>query len=559
MGGSFDIPVVVGIIGEDSGGAYYMSKNLEIERRFIVNDISDIPVNTDLPTKARLIQGYLPGSSFDGLQARVRYQLARQSNGQLAVTFSLNMKSGYGLTRTEIEIGLAVQQFNHLFRLCDRYVEKMRWKLGAYYQGGDGGLLPVVIEINEFAGRHDGLILAEIEFDFEEAEWKVLTLSETLSSMEYINKNMFVEKNVGVFIYSFVNYMFQVGFPVQYDQNLINVSILIGELLRLGVFSELSLHEDLIFGFYEGLVESCNPIHEKCVCLVFSKMISFNTLFFPLATMCISSFNEEESYIMCFEYLQALCMKCDDMGEDQIIPMIDLIHNVFQNEKRSLYNVSIWLLAFIIKKYPQVIDYSIKRSLFRITCLLVKSTDIEVVYIALQTLKYYFMNKQFQFEYVRKYLSTETILFDIEHIDTDISVVSIQVLGFLILQSEEFCNHLLSIGVLETIETGFVDFEILIKFCCIEFISKLLSVMPIQRVLCSSLIPMAFDMSDFSSSLGSIFLANYHEALICFISNGNREDLLLNLTNSGVVEKLEVLCSESNNVIADRILKTLLN
>jgi len=169
MGGSFDIPVVVGIIGEDSGGAYYMSKNLEIERRFIVNDISDIPVNTDLPTKARLIQGYLPGSSFDGLQARVRYQLARQSNGQLAVTFSLNMKSGYGLTRTEIEIGLAVQQFNHLFRLCDRYVEKMRWKLGAYYQGGDGGLLPVVIEINEFAGRHDGLILAEIEFDFEEA------------------------------------------------------------------------------------------------------------------------------------------------------------------------------------------------------------------------------------------------------------------------------------------------------------------------------------------------------------------------------------------------------
>ena len=397
------------------------------------------------------------------------------------------------------------------------------------------------------------------EFDFEEAEWKVLTLSETLSSMEYINKNMFVEKNVGVFIYSFVNYMFQVGFPVQYDQNLINVSILIGELLRLGVFSELSLHEDLIFGFYEGLVESCNPIHEKCVCLVFSKMISFNTLFFPLATMCISSFNEEESYIMCFEYLQALCMKCDDMGEDQIIPMIDLIHNVFQNEKRSLYNVSIWLLAFIIKKYPQVIDYSIKRSLFRITCLLVKSTDIEVVYIALQTLKYYFMNKQFQFEYVRKYLSTETILFDIEHIDTDISVVSIQVLGFLILQSEEFCNHLLSIGVLETIETGFVDFEILIKFCCIEFISKLLSVMPIQRVLCSSLIPMAFDMSDFSSSLGSIFLANYHEALICFISNGNREDLLLNLTNSGVVEKLEVLCSESNNVIADRILKTLLN
>lgn len=145
-----------------------MPKNLEIERRFVIDRMSDIPVNPDLPFKVRIIQGYLPGSSFDGLQARVRYQLARQISGELSATFSLNMKSGHGLTRNEIEIVLTPQQFNHLFRLCDRYVEKVRWKLGTYYQCGDGGLLPVVIEINEFTGRHDGLILAEIEFNSEE-------------------------------------------------------------------------------------------------------------------------------------------------------------------------------------------------------------------------------------------------------------------------------------------------------------------------------------------------------------------------------------------------------
>ena len=121
---------------------------IEIERKFV---LSELPAELAQATGSPIRQGYLVIAA-DGTEARVRDKKGR---------FFLTLKSGRGLSRTEIEIELSAQQFAHLWPHTDgRRVVKTRYTLplGGY-----------TAEVDRFEDALDGLFMAEVEFPSEAA------------------------------------------------------------------------------------------------------------------------------------------------------------------------------------------------------------------------------------------------------------------------------------------------------------------------------------------------------------------------------------------------------
>ena len=89
----------------------------------------------------------------DGTEVRVRRRVA---NAWLTV------KSGGGRARVEEEIEIDGERFERLWPLTEgRRIEKTRYEIPV----GDD----LVIELDVYAGDLDGLVIAEVEFDSEEA------------------------------------------------------------------------------------------------------------------------------------------------------------------------------------------------------------------------------------------------------------------------------------------------------------------------------------------------------------------------------------------------------
>ena len=120
----------------------------EIERKFLVRKLPDDL--TSYPS-AEISQGYLV-SLDDGLQVRLRKSGERHS---------LTYKRGIGNVREEREVELTAEQFVALWPATEgKRLLKTRSKIPV----GDR-----VVEIDVYHGRHEGLVVAEVEFDTEEA------------------------------------------------------------------------------------------------------------------------------------------------------------------------------------------------------------------------------------------------------------------------------------------------------------------------------------------------------------------------------------------------------
>jgi CYTH domain-containing protein len=118
----------------------------EIERKFL---IQEIPSEVTALTGRQMRQGYLAIAS-DGGECRIR---------QCEDEFTMTVKQGKGLTRSEEEIFISESLFNELWPLTDsRRIEKTRICLP---MGG------VTIEIDLYRGTLEGLQVAEIEFPDE--------------------------------------------------------------------------------------------------------------------------------------------------------------------------------------------------------------------------------------------------------------------------------------------------------------------------------------------------------------------------------------------------------
>jgi adenylate cyclase len=117
----------------------------EIERKFLVEELPPDLEDVDPPEEIR--QAYL-ALTPDGVEVRVR---------QRADRYYLTVKSGGGLVREETEIELSRDQFARLWELPGLpIVEKTRRQVPSDQH---------VMEIDVFAGRLEGLVLAEVEFE----------------------------------------------------------------------------------------------------------------------------------------------------------------------------------------------------------------------------------------------------------------------------------------------------------------------------------------------------------------------------------------------------------
>ena len=120
----------------------------EIERKFLMKDAS---WRAKAGRGVELIQGYLP--TKDKLTARVRLA------GKKAW---LTIKGpSQGMARDEYEYAIPVKDARELLaRYCGRrVVAKTRYRLGPW-------------EVDEFSGRHRGLVVAEIELRSTQAKFK---------------------------------------------------------------------------------------------------------------------------------------------------------------------------------------------------------------------------------------------------------------------------------------------------------------------------------------------------------------------------------------------------
>jgi CYTH domain-containing protein len=121
--------------------------SFEIERKFLVRELPDDL--TSYPS-TDISQGYLV-SMDDGLQVRLR---------KAAQRYSLTYKKGSGPVREEREIELSPAQFEALWPATEgKRLLKTRYEIPC----GD-----LVVEIDIYGGRHQGLTVAEVEFDDEE-------------------------------------------------------------------------------------------------------------------------------------------------------------------------------------------------------------------------------------------------------------------------------------------------------------------------------------------------------------------------------------------------------
>ena len=120
---------------------------MEIERQFLVTDVSQVPVNMSM-AKYEITQGYL---SFEP-ELRIR-----QMNDEYFLTF----KSAGGLVRREEEIDITKKDFENLLpRVQGTMLRKVRHEI--LLSTGELSVFDI------YGGELDGFCMAEVEFSSAE-------------------------------------------------------------------------------------------------------------------------------------------------------------------------------------------------------------------------------------------------------------------------------------------------------------------------------------------------------------------------------------------------------
>lgn len=124
---------------------------VEIERKFLVERPAELPDDLGRHLSERIDQGYI--ALEEGVEVRVRRRGTRAF---------LTIKSSGARTRLEEELEIDDARFGRLWPLTEgRRVRKTR----TYVPIGDG----LTVELDVYAGAHEGLVVAEVEFTTEPA------------------------------------------------------------------------------------------------------------------------------------------------------------------------------------------------------------------------------------------------------------------------------------------------------------------------------------------------------------------------------------------------------
>jgi adenylate cyclase len=146
---------------------------IERERKFLVRDESWRPAVT---SKMQIKQGYIAITAENSVRVRKKAGVA-----------FLTIKAGTDpLKRLEFEYEIPVADADTLFdNVCEkRILQKIRHQV----PGSDG----LMWEVDEFGGRLEGLVLAEIELpgDIEEVDLPSWVGQEVTHDTRYLNANL---------------------------------------------------------------------------------------------------------------------------------------------------------------------------------------------------------------------------------------------------------------------------------------------------------------------------------------------------------------------------------
>ena len=142
----------------------------EIERKFLVDAEKISALN--FSDEETIAQGYL------STDPTVRVRL-KNNRGYLTIK-----SSTVGISRQEFEYEIPARDAEELLALCgERVLKKIRRKI---FHGGH------VWEVDFFGGRHEGLILAEVELNSpdEPVELPDWILREVSDDVRYFNSNL---------------------------------------------------------------------------------------------------------------------------------------------------------------------------------------------------------------------------------------------------------------------------------------------------------------------------------------------------------------------------------
>lgn len=127
---------------------------MEIERKYLVRSLPD---NLDQYEHLEIEQAYLCTSPT----LRIR----RMGDAYI-LTVKERLRAGStAIHNREEEFALSAQSYQQLLAKCDSgRVSKTRYRIDLRRQTGDGSYVGLTAELDIFHGRHDGLVLVEVEF-----------------------------------------------------------------------------------------------------------------------------------------------------------------------------------------------------------------------------------------------------------------------------------------------------------------------------------------------------------------------------------------------------------
>lgn len=128
-----------------------MKTFVETERKFLVKNDD---FKRDAYKSYQIKQGYISTTPASTVRVRVR-------DDEAFLTIK-GMTNASGMSRFEWEKEISLEDAEALFRLCGSFIDKTRYLV----KNGN-----FVFEVDEFHGRHEGLIIAEIELPSEDASF----------------------------------------------------------------------------------------------------------------------------------------------------------------------------------------------------------------------------------------------------------------------------------------------------------------------------------------------------------------------------------------------------
>lgn len=131
---------------------------MEIERKFLVKRL---PENIDSFPHVEIEQAYLCTSPT----LRIR----RMGDDYILTVKEHLTSASSAICNREEEFSLSAESFRRLSAKCESSLSKTRYRINLRSQTGDGLYVGLTAELDIFHGRHQGLLLVEVEFPNTEA------------------------------------------------------------------------------------------------------------------------------------------------------------------------------------------------------------------------------------------------------------------------------------------------------------------------------------------------------------------------------------------------------